>query len=35
LIQYNFASFYKKNNDDITEAVFKEETSGVKLNKDK
>jgi hypothetical protein len=35
LIKYNFASFYKKNNDDITEAVFKEETSGVKLNKDK
>ncbi|MEI6522834.1 MAG: carboxypeptidase-like regulatory domain-containing protein [Bacteroidota bacterium] len=35
LIQYNFASFYKKNNDDITEAVFKEETSGVKLNKEK
>jgi hypothetical protein len=35
LIQYNFASFYKKNNDDITEAVFKEETSGVKLNIEK
>jgi hypothetical protein len=34
LIKYNFASFYKKNNDDITEAVFKEETSGVKLNQD-
>lgn len=35
MIQYKFASFYKKNNDDITEAVFKEETSGVKLNQDK
>ncbi len=34
LIKYNFASFYKKNNDDITEAVFKEATSGVKLNQD-
>ena len=32
MIQYKFASFYKKNNDDITEAVFKEETSGVKFN---
>jgi hypothetical protein len=35
MIQYKFASFYKKNNDDITEAVFKEETSGVKLNIEK
>jgi hypothetical protein len=35
MIQYKFARFYKKNNDDITEAVFKEETSGVKLNQAK
>lgn len=35
IIEYNFARFYKKNNDDITEAVFREETSGLKLNLDK